>query len=175
MKEVELKFKIPDNGNLVKSKIKKSKAKYGGKYVQIDLWFDTEDKQLRREGKGLRVRRQNGKTTLTLKGKQTFGEVREAEEQEVAVDNFEEILKILGGLGFVVDVEIRKERKVWKLGEVAIALDKVDGLGTFLELEGPQGEIEKTIKILGLESLPRTSQHYGQLLEEKIYDKSSNF
>ena len=137
MKEIEIKLKIPDE-TLVKSRIKQSGAKYIGKFFQRDIWFDTEDKQFKRKGKGFRIRQQKGEITLTLKDEQTFGKVRKAEELEVAVDNFKNTFEILRRLGFVVDVEIKKEREIWVLGNIELALDIVEKLGIFLELEGPQ-------------------------------------
>lgn len=166
MKEIELKFEI-ENYNEIRSRIEKVDAEYKGNYRQIDLWLDTKDWRLRHEGKGLRIRRQNSSTVLTLKDKQAYAEVREAEELEVRIDNFEKTFEIFKRSGFLVDMEIDKEREVWKHGGVEVCLDKVKDLGTFLELEGPREDIERVIKELKLENLPRITKHYGQLIEER--------
>lgn len=172
MKEIELKLEIHNNSSQVKSKIESSGAEYRGKYIQTDFWLDTRDKQLKSKGIGLRVRKQNGEATLTLKQGQVSAEMREAEEVEVRVDNFENIFEILKRLGFGVEAEIKKEREVWGLGSVIICLDSVESLGTFLELEGPAEKIEEAIRKLGLETLPRITKHYGQLFEQKAINKS---
>jgi len=166
MKEIELKFEIKD-ARAIKSKIKNIGAKYKGKYQQVDLWFDTKDGRLRREGKGLRIRQENEKAILTLKTELVCDRVREAEELELELSDFETALGIFKKLGFKICSEIRKERRDWKLGNLKVSLDKVEGLGIFLELEGSRREIEQVIKKLGLESSQRITKHYMMLKEER--------
>ncbi len=167
MREIEVKFEVKDI-RAIKQKIKKIGAKYKGKHSQLDIWFDTLEKSLGKKRTGLRLRRQEGKTMLTVKGKQVFGKsFREAEESEVRVSDFDKTRKMLAELGFQRELIIKKEREVWERGNLSIVLDRVEDLGTFLELEGSKRDIEKAIKDLGLEKARRIIDHYGQLFFKK--------
>lgn len=166
MKEIELKFEIEDY-NVAKSRIENAGAEYKDKYQQADLWLDTKDGRLRREGKGLRIRQENEKVILTLKSKIAYGKFKEVEELELELGDFETALGIFRELGFEPCSETRKVREDWKLGNVKVSLDKVEGLGVFLELEGSRREIEQVIKKLGLESSQRITKHYTTLKEER--------
>lgn len=167
MKEIELKFKVEEDYGVFKSKIEKTGVKYRGKYQQTDIWLDTKDGRLRQERKGLRIRQQNGKATLTLKSKQVYGKFREAEELEVVIDDFKKTFGIFGELGFEIYIKIKKEREIWKLGDIEVCLDKVEDLGVFLELEGSKKGIEEAIKRLGLKTSARITKHYGELYKER--------
>ena len=167
MKEIELKFKIK-NYNNTRLKIESVGAEYKGKYKQLDLWLDTKNKILRHEKKGLRVRQQDNKSVLTFKKTdQHDGKFRETEEIETEISDPKITLEIFKRLGFETDVEIRKEREIWKLSKVEVCLDRVKDLGIFLELEGSRENIEKVIKNLDLKNLSRIIKHYGELQEEK--------
>lgn len=167
MEEIELKFKIEDP-KAIKKKLAEIGAKYEGKFQQRDLWIDTPAKRWKKQGKGLRIRQQNGKLFLALKDEQSYGKVRKALEIEVDVGgNFDEFKNFWERIGFVADHFIEKEREVWQLGALEIVLDTVKDLGIFLELEGPEEEIEAAIIKLGLEKEPRIVEHYGQLVEKQ--------
>lgn len=176
MEEIELKFKIEDP-EAIKQKLAEVGAKNEGKVQQRDLWIDTPDKRWKKQGKGLRIRQQkrvpggtpqSAQLFLALKDEQSYGKVRKALEIEVDVGgSFEEFKNFWERLGFVADCFLEKEREVWKLGALEIVLDDVKDLGIFLELEGPEEEIEAAIIKLGLEKEPRIVEHYGQLIEKR--------
>ena len=46
------------------------------------------------------------------------------------------MVEILENMGFIKLCEIKKERKVYLLAGLEISLDEVDGLGSFMEIEG---------------------------------------
>jgi adenylate cyclase class 2 len=167
MREIEVKFKIKDFDAL-KRKIEKIGARYKDKFSQSDTWFVFPGKKRAKKWRGFRLRSQKGKAILTLKKDQVVDRlIREAEEIEVEVSDFERMMRILVGLGFQKEINIKKERETWQIGEVEIALDKVEKLGNFLELEGPKKEIEAVVKKLGLERAKRITLHYGQLFVQK--------
>jgi predicted adenylyl cyclase CyaB len=168
MKETEVKFKI-ENSKLIENKIEGLNAKYQGTYSQLDIWFDNPSLKLKERGAGVRLRKENKMVTITLKHKLIINKsFRSAEEVEFEVGDFDKAKVFLGGLGFREDYQLKKKRKIWKVNRLELALDIVDGLGKFLEIEGKKGEIEKVIKKLGLDTLPRITKHYGQLYAESI-------
>ncbi len=58
-----------------------------------------------------------------------------AREYEVAIGDAHTLYDILKRLGFVRELVVRKVREEWERGGVEIELDRVQGLGNFVELE----------------------------------------
>ena len=56
-------------------------------------------------------------------------------EYETRIDSAEAAHQILGVLGYVPQIEVKKIRRKGHLGEYEICLDEVEGLGSFVELE----------------------------------------
>lgn len=168
MREIEVKFEIEDI-ETIRHKIESIGARYEGMYPQIDIWFDTPDEALKKKGCGLRLRLQGEEATLTLKEKLVVGKsVREGEEHEIEVGDFDKAKEILEKLGFQERLSYQKEREEWVIENVSIVLDRVENLGVFLELEGAKEDIEEVIKKLGLEKAQRITEHYGQIYEKRI-------
>src|SRR3990167_4571264 len=57
------------------------------------------------------------------------------EEYETEISNVGEFRKILNFLDFKKVVTIDKQREYWDCGDLEIALDKIAGLGSFIEVE----------------------------------------
>lgn len=168
MREIEVKFKIEDS-EPIKAKINKLAATYRGRCFQVDRWMDTEDDQLKKRGWGLRLREENGRATFTFKGELIEGErFREQKEIEVEVKDCKKMRKILEGLGYKERYILRKEREKWEKEDLEIVLDRVENLGTFLELEGNKKRIEEAIRNLGLKKAERITEHYGEIYEETL-------
>lgn len=66
---------------------------------------------------------------------QENGDYEHAEEYETAISEPEEFRKILNFLDFKKVVTIDKQREYWDCGDIEVALDKIEGLGTFIEAE----------------------------------------
>jgi len=67
--------------------------------------------------------------------KKANGEQECAEEYETEISNVEEFRKILSFLDFKKVVTVDKQREYWDCGNIEVALDKIEGLGTFIEAE----------------------------------------
>jgi len=65
------------------------------------------------------------------------------EEYETEISNVGEFRKILNFLDFKKVVTIDKQREYWDCGDLEIALDKVEGLGSFIEVEA-KGNLRST-------------------------------
>jgi len=107
------------------------------------------------------------------------GEQECAEEYETEISNPEEFRKILNFLDFKKVITVDKQREYWDCGDFEIALDKVAGLGNFIEVEA-KGSFENNLKAkeaclkflenLGIENPERIqiNKGYPVLLLEKI-------
>ncbi|MBZ0199157.1 MAG: class IV adenylate cyclase [Ignavibacteriaceae bacterium] len=122
-----LEIKVPVKSlSSIKKKLNKIDAEYAGTLNQTDIYYKIK--------KGLlKLRIENGKSQLIQyfrdeKSKDRWSDYRIL---ELSSDNAEEFL---AGL-FSAEVTVKKERKLYWYKNTRIHLDKVKGLGTFLELE----------------------------------------
>lgn len=58
-----------------------------------------------------------------------------AEEYETEISDADEFRKILNFLDFKKVITVDKQREYWDCGEIEVALDKIEGLGNFIEAE----------------------------------------
>ena len=91
------------------------------------------------------------------------------DEYETVVVDIEAIEKIFDALNITEIVKVKKSRSAWTLNGVEIAIDSVDKLGDFIELEAKvQNEdieeahrvLQETLKSLEVEVLPRDRRGY---------------
>ncbi len=75
--------------------------------------------------------------------KKANGEQECAEEYETEISNPDEFRKILNFLDFKKVVTVDKQREYWDCGDLEVALDQIEGLGTFIEVEA-KGNFEST-------------------------------
>jgi predicted adenylyl cyclase CyaB len=73
--------------------------------------------------------------------KKANGEQECAEEYETEISNVDEFRKILNFLDFKKVITVDKQREYWDCGNIEIALDKIVGLGSFIEAEA-KGDFE---------------------------------
>lgn len=101
------------------------------------------------DGKDFLRIRQSDSLTICLKKwcEDKKGELTHCEEFTIAINDFDEALSLFKGLGFFPIVEIFKKRKIYYFGSFEIALDNVDKLGNFFEVEwkGENIEPEKSL------------------------------
>ena len=89
------------------------------------------------------------------------------------IDNARQMEEILGRLGFVLSAIVRKRRSKYSYKGVTLALDEVEGLGCFLEVEAEAEEdVEekrrKVLEVMGELGLHESiTSSYLELLEEK--------
>jgi adenylate cyclase class 2 len=136
---------------------------------QIDRYFDTPDRALLAGDRGIRVRSVEGQPDiLTYKGPRaadTQAKVRE--ELESICSPAGSVAAILTAMGMVELVTVAKTRTEYELAGCVVALDEVDRLGTFLEIEGPtQAALHAAAEQLNLEGHPTTTTSYAQLIAE---------
>jgi len=126
----EIKTKVSEFGKLIKS------------IHQIDDYFIPSHRdffaQKPQPTEWLRIRTNPDKVILEYDkavNMQASGDYDYAEEYETVVSSPEELRKILNFLDFKKAITVDKQREYWDCGDIEIALDKIKGLGDFIEAE----------------------------------------
>lgn len=100
-----------------------------------DLYFNSPSHDFGVSDEALRIRIKDEGARLTYKGPKLDSETKSRKEMTVQIDDPQEMQRILAALGFVLSAEVSKIRTKYSYGDVTIALDEVEDLGSFLEVE----------------------------------------
>ena len=147
--EVEQKFPVPDHSVLL-AKLSALAATRGEPIEQIDTYYAHPTRDFAKTDEALRIRRAGGDNFLTYKGPKLDVETKTRREIEIPLAPGESAAASFGvlleALGFSPVATVRKIRTLltaaWQGQSVEVALDDVDGLGTFVELELTADEAE---------------------------------
>ncbi|HPM26354.1 MAG TPA: class IV adenylate cyclase, partial [Methanothrix sp.] len=110
---------------------------------------------------------------LTYKGPKIDRATKSRLELTVRIDDVPQMKEILGHLGFVFSATVRKQRRKYSYQDVTLALDDVEGLGSYVEVEArAEADIEeqrrKVLEVMGELGLHESiTSSYLELLEEK--------
>jgi adenylate cyclase class 2 len=143
--EIEAKMKF-DDFDALRERLSAAGAKRIGSVLETNMFFDSADRSLVANDKGLRLRRsrndQSGeeKFVITVKGPQQKGELKSREEAEMRVEDGGDAMTVLSALGFSPTLSFEKKRESWELDGCKIELDELPILGRFVEIEGPHQE-----------------------------------
>ncbi len=132
----------------------------------------------------LRLRSENGKHSMTYKNwhTQENGESYYCDEYETSLGDIDQINKIFEALNMSSLIVVNKKRKVFAYKDYEIALDSVEDLGEYVEVEH-KGECEESeipriaeemknfIEDLGCKILTRDFEGYPLLLLKKKYER----
>lgn len=138
-KEIEIQVQLEKIRPLMDFLLKN--AKLVGETTQIDRYFTPAHRQFLDKypvSEWLRLRNAGGKFTINYKNWQynESGKGLYADEFESIVENIEQMEKIFRFLDMKEVAVVHKEsRQTWLYGEYEIVIDKIKGLGTFVELE----------------------------------------
>lgn len=148
MYEVELKLRV-DNA-VVRERLEALGASFEGVVSQVDTYYDAPDRDFAETDEAFRIRREtpsgaspddgdgeaNAETAkLTYKGPLVDGESKTREEHETAVANGAAVERIVEGLGYSPAATVEKERSFYSLDGYTVTLDRVAGVGEFVEVE----------------------------------------
>lgn len=137
MYEVELKVRA--DHPVVRERLGALGATHRRSVRQVDAYFDAPHRDFGETDEALRLRRESdgaGETSvLTYKGPLVEAESKTREEHETAVADGDEARAIAEALGFTVAATVAKDREIYALDGYTVALDTVDGLGEFVEVE----------------------------------------
>lgn len=170
---IELEIKVPcaDLSTLV-SRLHDLGARHVEDLEQEDVYFNSPMHDFGRTDEALRLRRENERCRITYKGPKLDKDTKMREEIELEIEDLTKMSLVLERLGFSPVLRVPKCRTVYSYGNLEVCIDRVEGLGDYVELEyagddldaGKQ-EIMRAKLALGLEGNERRS--YLELLMEK--------
>jgi adenylate cyclase class 2 len=171
MMELEIKVPCEDLEDLER-RLKSMGASHVEDLDQVDLYFSHPCRDFGVTDEALRLRRENERTVITYKGPKLDKDTKLREEIELGVEDIDRMSMMLERLGFLPVIRIAKQRTVYDLQGIHFCLDRLPGLGNFVEMEwqgddldaGKQKIMELKQK-LGLAGNERRS--YLELLIEK--------
>jgi len=147
--EVELKFPI-DNPKEIVKKLTGLAGSPKEEY-QKDIYFNsTKNNFLEKKPIKEWLRIRESKENITLNHKRWHDNKEDksvsCDEHEVKVSDAKVCNDILKGLGFKELIIVEKKRKAWEYKGTKIALDNVNNLGDFIEIESKDSKDIETIK-----------------------------
>jgi adenylate cyclase class 2 len=142
MLEIEVKAPAGDLAD-VERRLKAMHADGPHVEEQVDTYFAHPSKDFGHTDEALRLRRQGGRAILTYKGPKIDKTTKTREEIEVEVADPDAVAAILKKVGFGVAMEVRKVRSEYLLADAVVCLDRVAGLGDYVEVEYRAQDLEK--------------------------------
>jgi adenylate cyclase class 2 len=168
--EIEAKMSVPKL-EVVRDRLRELGAEGGGRTLETNTFFDTEDRSLLAADEGLRLRRNHDEASgkdehvVTYKGPRQHGALKSRDEVEVTVGEYDDAVQLLERLGFVRMLSFEKRRESWKLAGCKVELDEVPYLGTYVEVEGPnEATVIMVREQLGLADRPVIKTSYIAML-----------
>jgi adenylate cyclase class 2 len=190
MYEVEMKVRA-DHGP-VRQRLDTAGATEAGVVAQEDTYYDAPHRDFAETDEALRLRREapaahtedpaaalagGGEARLAYKGPLVETASKTREEFETGVESGAAAGAVLDHLGFSPAATVRKTRERYRLDGYLVALDRVDGLGEYVEVEqtADADEVEavregarSTLDGLGLDPAEQIRTSYlGLLLDNR--------
>jgi adenylate cyclase class 2 len=171
--EVEIKFRAPDHSSLA-ARLAAIGAAPATEVEQEDVYLAHPSRDFAATGEAFRLRRDGTRNRVTYKGPKHAGPTKTREEVEVGFDDGAEarrdLMRVLEALGFRPVATVRKVRTPYHLERdgraMEVVLDRVEGLGSFAEVEAlagtadlpeAQAAVLELARALGLEEVePRS-------------------
>jgi adenylate cyclase class 2 len=140
--EVEQKFPVHDLA-AIEARLVALGARPGASIQQLDRYFAHPCRDFAQTDEALRIRQVGPRCFVTYKGPKIDPTTKTRREIELPLSDAPEGVAqwtvLLEALGFKPVAEVRKSRQLahlsWQGADVEIALDQVDGVGTFVEFE----------------------------------------
>ncbi|TAJ43823.1 class IV adenylate cyclase [Methanofollis fontis] len=135
MYEIEAKIRVADLPK-VRARLLQIGASSPTFSDQRDVYYNHPQRDFVATDEALRIRYEGERCTITYKGpKIVTAGAKTREEFNLSVESGEVAENILQRLGFLRSAEVYKNREEFALGSATIALDQVEGLGSFVEIE----------------------------------------
>jgi adenylate cyclase class 2 len=172
--EVELKFRVEDHGGVTRLLAQRG-VLAGPPTAQDDIYLSHPARDFAQTDEALRLRRDGESNHVTYKGPKHGGPTKTREELEIGFSDGPEaradFLTLFDRLGFRAILDVRKTRLTFRLlhggRPMTVALDRVDGLGSFAEVEtialsdgdlpAAQAAVLELAAVLGLTDIERRS------------------
>ncbi len=132
--EIELRFKVKNLASIEK-KLQNLQAKFVKEKKQIDKYFG-EISLYKKVNYSflLRVRIEADKVFLTYKG-DNFKKAGVWQEYDFLIEDENKAESMIRDMGFEEVIIVEKYRKEYTLNNLTICLDRIEGLGEFVEIE----------------------------------------
>jgi len=136
--EIEIQVQVDNIGPLLD--FLKINGKFQEKRFQIDEYFNPIHRNflgVRPAVEWLRLRDSNGVFSTTYKKWHVDkeGKSQYADEYETKIENLEQLRKIFSAIDIKPLITVNKERDIWLYKDYEVAIDKIRGLGDFVEIE----------------------------------------
>ncbi len=148
MLEVEVKFRSPENDRVIEA-LERLGAKRLSDESMEDIYYQHPSRDFGISDEAIRLRRCGDSAELTYKGpRMASSSAKAREELSMAVVDSLSAARILERLGFSELTTVRKRRKTYLIDKLRVAVDDVDELGQFVELELITEDIAKAETLL---------------------------
>ena len=162
----------------VRSRLREAGASGPVEHLEVNTFFDTEDRSLLAADEGLRLRLDRlvaagtERHVITYKGPRQLGPLKSREEVEVEVSDADSAARLLERLGYLRTLSFEKRRQSWALDGCKVELDELPHLGKFVEVEGPDEQsVLRVRERLGLASRPIVKSGYIALLMSHLQER----
>lgn len=150
--EVEQKHHVDDIESLV-SRLADRGARPGPPQVQVDQYFTHPARDFAHTDEALRIRTVSGTSYITYKGPKLDSTTKTRQELELPLESHDvggrRFATLLSALGFSPLAIVRKQRRTFHIEHegrtVEGALDEIDGVGVYVELELAVDESDLTL------------------------------
>lgn len=148
--EIELKFPIADPSD-VSIQLMARGAVQGRVVHQYDLYFRHPSRDFQQTHEAFRLRRYDAECCVTYKGPVVDEQTKMRREIEIVIgrgpEDFDRMRELLVALGFAPVRPVEKTRALfhlsWEDRQLELAVDSIDDLGSFLEIEALADEAER--------------------------------
>ena len=180
---IEVEIKIRANLDEAEKRLINNGFLKDTKVRETDIYFDNTAGDIRGNDTALRIRTveysdsESSMSYITFKGKRYDDVSMTRPEYETSFEHPAEMIKILKSLGYKpVEPKVTKDRTVCVNGSITACLDRVEGLGDFLELEIITGKDTKNdaldrlwtmLEILGYNRDDTTTVSYLSMLQNR--------
>ncbi|HKB88860.1 MAG TPA: class IV adenylate cyclase [Patescibacteria group bacterium] len=143
--EFEIKFL-----NIDEEKLHKKLQALGGRLIKVKKLmrrqtFDLPEKILSGQKKWIRVRDEGDRVTMTFKNVIDKDKIDGTKEIEIIVDDFDKTVELASAVNLVKASYQENYREEWKFKNCSITVDTWPGLSPFVEIEGENEEIVKSV------------------------------
>ncbi len=177
--EIEAKMRVA-NHLAVLAKLESLGATKSGEFFEVNTFFDTSDRSLLAEDRGLRLRVNRNEAdkseiyVCTYKGPRAHGPLKIREELEMDVGSPKDCERFFAALGFVPVLKFEKRRHSWKHNRCLIELDELPLIGVFVEIEGPdESSVMAAREAIGMKDAPIIKSSYVSMLISHLQEKGS--
>lgn len=173
----EVEIKAAARVRLLADRLRDAGAAFEKRTRQSDTYYNAPYRDFGATDEALRIRVQDGKAYLTYKGKKVDSGSKTRKEIEVEVGDRAKMEDILLSLGFRKTLNVHKEREIYHYKGAEISLDRIDGLGEFVEaeakaehepeIEGRRNELVAVLRGLGVDGELIRDSYLEMLLKKR--------